>query len=116
MNYTPRVKLNDADYLLNFKQFKNKQYPHLNQDDQISLFEIINEETFADYDPRFKKAFNQIIEYARTKSINNLLVVCHGDMFDSIVRKVTDGKKWHMMLHFVVLLVLKLIKQLNNQN
>lgn len=96
MKRVPSVKLNDADYLLNFEQFENKECPHRYQDEQISSFEINTEETRGDgkSDTRFKKTFNQIVKYAETSSINNLLVVCHGDMFASIVDLVSGGKKY----------------------
>lgn len=95
MMHTPFVKLNDADYLFNFEQFENKECPHRYQDEQISSFKINDKEARGDgkSNIRFKKTFNQIIQYAETSDINNLLVVCHGDMFASIVDLVSDGKK-----------------------
>ena len=96
MRHAPFVKLNDADYLLNFEQFENKECPHRYQDEQISSFKINEEEARGDgkSDKRFKQTFKQIIKYAEISDINNLLVVCHGDMFESIVNEVSGGKKF----------------------
>lgn len=95
MMHAPFVKLNNADYLLNFEQFENKKCPHHDQDEQISSFEINAEEVRGTDKShiRFKQTFNQIVQYAKTYGINNLLVVCHGDMFASIVDEVSDGGK-----------------------